>query len=151
MDYQTLHLLLKCGKEFGHRKIRPHGLSDTECLLCSYISFHPGCPQDEVVRALRMDKTTVAKALRNAERKALLRRERHPSDRRRNVLHITEEGAARISAIADLHDKWLTQVLSALTPAEQAQFEGYCLRLLRAAEALSQGEEAPDPDCEPME
>lgn len=137
MDYQTLHLLLKCGKEFGHKKLRTHGLSDTECLLCSYVSFHPGCSQDDTVHALRMDKTTVAKALRTAEGKNLIRRERHPEDKRRNVLRMTEEGRERIAAVASLHDQWLSRILSVLSPEEQARFEGYCLRLLRAAEELS--------------
>ena len=148
MNYQTLHLLLKCGREFGHKRLRTHGLSDTECLICSFVSFHPGCQQEDVAQALRFDKTTVAKALHTAEGKGLVQRERHPTDRRRNVLRITEYGTERISAVADLHDQWLSRILSVLSPEEQERFEGYCVRLLHAAEALSDGAEAPGTESE---
>ena len=70
MDYQTLNLLFRCGKEFSHAKIRLHELSDTECMICSYIYSHENCSQDEVSAALRVDKTTVGKALASLENKA---------------------------------------------------------------------------------
>ena len=143
MSFQTLNLLFQCGKAFGHKRIKNHGLSDTECFLCSYVYSHPGCTQDDAVQALRMDKTTAAKALRTLESKELIRREQDTADRRKKVLQITESGVERISAVADLHERWFRRVLSVLSEEEQAQFEHYCLRLLRAAEALP-----PEPETE---
>ena len=136
MDFQTLNLLFKSGMDFGHKRIREHGLSDTECFLCSYVYSHPSCSQDDAVQALRMDKTTAAKALRTLEAKGLLRRARDTVDKRKKVLFVTEDGVEKISAVADLHDQWFRQILSVLSPEEQAQFEDFCARLLRAAEEL---------------
>ena len=74
MDYQTLNLLFRCGKAFSHEKIRMQELSDTECMICSYINSHENCSQDDVSVALKADKTTVGKALASLEKKEL----RHP-------------------------------------------------------------------------
>ena len=69
MDYQTLNLLFRCNKEFSHEKIRKQELSDTECMICSYIYSHENCSQDDVSVALKTDKTTVGKALVSLENK----------------------------------------------------------------------------------
>lgn len=136
MEFQTLNLLLKCGKEFGHRRIRERGVSETECLLCSWIYAHPDCVQEDAARALHMDKTTAAKALAALERKGFVLRKKNPSDLRKNLLTLSEQGNARISEILHLHDQWLEKILSTLAPEEQQQFEAYCDRLLLAAEEL---------------
>lgn len=136
MDFQTLNHLLKCGSEFGHSRIRECGISETECMLCSYICAHPQCAQEAAVSALRLDKTTAAKALQSLEVKGFIRCGTDEADRRRKRLIITEAGRLRMSEVLDLHDRWLDRVLSALTEAEQAQFEQICAKLLTAAESL---------------
>ena len=138
MDYQTLHLLFRCSKEFSHAKLRSQALSDTECMICSYVRSHEGCSQDSVAAALKADKTTVGKALASLERKQYVSRRQDTADRRIKRLTLTESGRERIAALADLHNGWLTQVMSAaLSAEEQAQFENYCERLLTAAERLT--------------
>lgn len=141
MDFQTLNLLFKCSREFGHKPIRDCGLTETECLICSYLYAHPDCSQDELVQGLRMDKTTAAKALRALEDEGLVARRADENDRRRKMLTVTKLGIDRSAAVVDLHDQWLGRVLSVLSEDEQTQFENYCVRLLRAAEALLQNQE----------
>lgn len=69
MDYQKLNLLFRFNKDFSHEKIRMQDLSDTECMICSFISSHKNCSQDDVATALKTDKTTVGKALASLEKK----------------------------------------------------------------------------------
>lgn len=137
MNFQTLNLLFNCNKEFNHQKIRTHGLTDTECMICSFIYSSPECSQDDVVQALRLDKTTVGKALQKLESKGFVIREQSLSDRRKKVLQITESGFAQIKNVMHLHDEWMNSVMSCLTLEEQAQFEDYCRRLLVEAESLA--------------
>ena len=136
MKFQTLDLLLKCGRKFGHKRLRDCSLSETECLACTYIYSSPGCTQEAAAQALRMDKTTMAKAMLTLEQKGLICRTRSASDRRKNELLLTEKGQKLLTGILHLHDQWLEQVMSVLSPEEQTQFEAYCLRLLSAAEQL---------------
>lgn len=149
MDFQTLQLLYKCNKQYSHVKLRLQDLTDTECMLCSYVNEHPGCSQDDVARALLADKTTVAKASAFLEKNKFLIRKSDPDDRRRNQLRVTKAGMKRVTELMNVHDEWLTNVLSCLSAEERAQFEDYCVRILNSADAfLAKEEETEDIDAE---
>ena len=141
MDFQTLNLLFRCNKEFSHDKIRRQELSDTECMICSYIYSHENCSQDDVSVALKTDKTTVGKALMSLERKNCVVRVQDAADKRVKRLSLTDTGREKIAALANLHNNWLEKILTCLSSEEQEQFENYCERLLAAAEQLTKTEE----------
>ena len=138
MDYQTLNLLFRCGKEFSHKKIRSQELSDTECMICSYIYSHENCSQDDVSVALKTDKTTVGKALASLEKKNCVVRLQDEADKRVKRLSLTAVGRDKVTALVDLHNNWLSDIMTCLTKEEQKQFENLCDRLLIAAEKLAQ-------------
>ena len=137
MDFQTLNLLFRCNKEFSHEKIRRQELSDTACMICSYIYSHEKCSQDDVAVALKTDKTTVGKALMALEKKNCVVRVQDTADRRVKRLSLTDVGREKIAELADLHNNWLERILTCLSREEQVQFENYCERLLAAAEQLT--------------
>ena len=136
MNFQTFSLLFRCSKEFGHKRIHASGLSDTECMICGYLYTNEGCSQNDVVINMKMDKATVAKALNSLENKGLVTRSVDQEDRRKNILHITEAGKEKTASIIMIHDQWLNSIMEVLSEVEQKQFEGYCLRLISAAEKL---------------
>lgn len=138
MDFQTLNLLFRCSKEYSHERIHPKELSDTECMICSYVYAHPACTQEEAASALRTDKTTVAKAIAALEEKNCLKRDRDAADKRKNRLTLTDAGTEKIAPLAHVHDEWLAEVMQCLSPEEQLRFESYCRRLLIAAEAIAE-------------
>ena len=137
MDYQILHLLFRCGKEFNHARIRSQDLSDTECMICSYILSHENCSQDDVSVALKTDKTTVGKALMSLEKKNCVIRTQDVTDRRFKRLKLTELGTEKVTELADLHSNWLAEIMTCLSEEEKKQFEDICKRLLSKAEALA--------------
>ena len=141
MDYQTLNLLFRCNKAFSHEKIRLQELSDTECMLCSYIYSHENCSQDDVASALKTDKTTVGKALATLEKKNCVMRVQDNKDKRIKRLSLTKAGRQKVAELVDLHNNWLAEIMTCLTNEEQKQFENYCERLLAAAEKLTQNGE----------
>ena len=137
MDYQTLNLLLRCGREFSHRRLRATSFSETECMICSYICAHERCSQDEVAIALKADKTTVGKALAALEKKGCVTRTQDPVDRRIKRLSLTDFGRERIAEIVSLHNRWMSEVLACLSKEERTRFESVCERLLDEAEKIS--------------
>ena len=137
MDYQILNLLFRCSKEFSHEIIRLQELSDTECMICSYIYSHKNCSQDDVSVALKTDKTTVGKALASLESKACIVRTHDSNDRRFKRLSLTDAGREKIATLLDIHNDWLRDIMTCLSEEEQKQFENYCERLLVAAEKLT--------------
>ena len=138
MDYQILNLLFRCSKEFSHRKIRMQDLSDTECMICSYIYSHENCSQDDVSVALKTDKTTIGKALASLERRNCVVRTQDVSDKRIKRLRLTGNGCEKVAQLVDLHDNWLSEIMTCLSEEEQRRFENYCRRLLDAAEKMTQ-------------
>lgn len=138
MDYRTLHLLLRCGKEFSHAKLRMQELSETECMLCSYIFSNADCTQEAASTALKIDKTTAAKALLSLENKGYILRTKDAADKRVKRLRITQTGREKIASLVDIHNDWLSEILTVLSPQEQQQFESCCARLLAAAQALAE-------------
>ena len=138
MDYQTLNLLFRCKKEFSHGKIRIQELSDTECMICSYIYSHKNCSQDDVSVALKTDKTTVGKALASLEKKNCVVRTQDTVDKRIKRLALTDAGCKKVAELVDLHNNWLAKIMTCLSEEEQKHFENYCERLLAAAEKLTQ-------------
>jgi len=137
MDYQALHLLLRYGREYGHRRIREKGLTDTGHLISSYVYVHEACSQEELVQALRMDKTTVGKAIASLADKDLLIRRQDEKDKRKNRLFLTDKGKENIGDILQINDEWVTKIFSALTSEEQEVFDGYLQRLILAAKAAA--------------
>ena len=137
MDYQILNLLFRCNKEFSHEKIRKKDLSDTECMICSYIYSHEKCSQDDVSVALKTDKTTVGKALASLEAKECVIRIQDEADRRVKRLSLTGIGREKVAELLNIHNNWLHDIMTCLSPEEQRQFENYCRRLLAAAEKLT--------------
>ena len=138
MDYQKLNLLFRCNKEFSHEKIKLQELSDTECMICSYIYSHENCSQDDVSVALKTDKTTVGKALASLEKKNCVVRNQDTADKRFKRLSLTADGHKKVSELVDIHNNWLAEIMNCLSEEEQKNFENYCDRLLTAAEKLSQ-------------
>ena len=138
MDYQILHLLFRCNKEFSHEKIRRQELSDTECMICSYIYSHDQCSQDDISVTLKTDKTTVGKALVSLENKACVARTQDRVDKRIKRVTLTPAGREKVAQLLDLHNHWLREIMTCLSPEEQKQFENLCRRLLDAAEKLTE-------------
>ena len=139
MDFQVLNSLMKMTKGFAHGQIRENGLNDTECMICSYVYSHENCSQDDVAKALCMDKTTVTKSMQILESKGILRRISDEADKRRNVLSLTEEGKEKCSQVLHIHDEWVGKLMEELNSEEQKQFEIYCRRLINAAKRMQEG------------
>lgn len=138
MDFQVLNSLIRMMKGFAHSQIRANGINDTECMICSYVYAHENCSQDDVSKGLCMDKTTIAKAVRELEKEEILFRMPDKTDRRRNILNLTAAGKEKCSRILNIHDEWVSRVMEELNDEEQKQFESYCRRLIEAAKKIQE-------------
>ncbi len=136
MEFQELNLLFKCSKVFTHKKKFSCGLSDTECMICSYVYYHNLCSQDDVSQGLRIDKTTIAKAVAVLEKKGYLLRNQSDIDKRCKILQITDKGVNDCTRIFDMHNKWLDSIMSVLTPDEKQTFDICCQKIIANTEQL---------------
>src|SRR5262245_38232129 len=62
-----------------------------------------GLPQWKLVRLLGVSAAVVSRMLRQLTALGLVRRHRDPLDRRRNIIHLEPEGAARVEEVMRRH------------------------------------------------
>ncbi|MBW4704555.1 MULTISPECIES: MarR family winged helix-turn-helix transcriptional regulator [unclassified Micromonospora] len=89
-----------------------------------------GISQAELCRRLGIDRGDAVTTLSGMETDGLLRREPDPVDRRRNVVHITDAGTARMREMDTLVDAAQNDLLDRFTVAERAQFSALLRRLV---------------------
>lgn len=88
-----------------------------------------GISQAELCRRLGIDRGDAVTTLSGMEADGLLSREPDPGDRRRNVVHITDAGTARMREIDTLVDAAQNELLDRFTVAERAQISDLLRRL----------------------
>lgn len=98
-------------------------------LLAALAEFGPSS-QASLGRRTGMDRSDVVAAINELARRDLIQRASDPADRRRNVVTITEKGAARLEQLDSVLAGVQDEVLAPLSPAERAQLTGLLGRIL---------------------
>ncbi len=81
-------------------------------------------------RRLGIDRSDMAAVVGELERDGLIGRERDPQDKRRNVVTLTDAGAAALRRLQTRVDAAQEAVLEPLSPAERAQLTRLLSRLV---------------------
>ncbi|MFY1623504.1 MarR family winged helix-turn-helix transcriptional regulator [Micromonospora sp. WMMD723] len=89
-----------------------------------------GISQADLCRRLGIDRGDAVDTLNAMAAEGLLRREPDPADRRRNVVHITAAGTARMRELDALVDAAQDELLNGFTPAERARLRRLLHRLV---------------------
>ncbi len=76
-------------------------------------------PQLGLAVAVGLDKTTMVTTVDALERRGLVRRDRHPDDRRIRLVAVTDEGASLLARANDVADDVQRELLAALPPDER--------------------------------
>jgi len=94
------------------------------------IQFRPGTDQLRLANAIKLDRTTVAGVVQRLENKGLITRVPAAHDRRANVLHLTEGGAALLAQLLPAADRAQRRMLSKLSAEERRTFLDLMVRLV---------------------
>ena len=98
-------------------------------LLAALAEFGPSS-QASLGRRTGMDRSDVVAAVSELARRDLLQRVIDPADRRRNVVTITQKGAAHLEQLDSVLAGVQDELLAPLSPAERAQLTGLLGRVL---------------------
>lgn len=99
------------------------GIGIPEWRVIANLGRHPGLSANEVAERSAMDKVTVSRAVAALEHKGLLERVRDASDKRKSRLDLSEKGRQVYAEIAPLALGFERDLLTALTPDENAQLD----------------------------
>jgi len=86
------------------------------------VKENPDITQIEAAKIQRVDRTTAGQLVDRLELKGLLRRFRHPDDRRAYCLQLTEQGEKVVNSLWDSMKKCEDNVLSAFDNQEKELF-----------------------------
>ena len=88
-----------------------------------------GVSQDYLAKALNMNKAAVARAVSKLEERGYLRREKDDTDRRNNVVYITEKAKKMKSKLMDVVESWTETLSAGFSVDERKQVVGLLKRM----------------------
>ena len=104
--------------------------------ILSAVLDSPGMDQISLAKRVAFDAATSGSVIGRLEVKGWLRRQPDSADRRRKLLVVTPEGAQALHRMQGQVAKVQAQILSPLSPDEQALFVGLLARLVQGHEAV---------------
>lgn len=103
----NLRRVILAGEHYRQVVAEAIGLGTTESQALSYLAVHGSSGQSELARDLGLTSSALTALVDRLERQGVAERVRHPRDRRRTIVSVTERGAAMVS---ESH-RWLTATL----------------------------------------
>jgi MarR family transcriptional regulator, lower aerobic nicotinate degradation pathway regulator len=112
------------------------GLRSQQFGILHRLARHGPASQSELAAGLRVHASNLVRLLDELERIGLVRRERDPLDRRRQVVAITPAGNRLLARAAEAAEQTERELLAPLDPTERRQLEGLLGRLAAHSCAL---------------
>jgi len=121
------------------------GLRTTESQALSFLALHGERGQSELARDLQLTSSASTALVDRLERQGVAERTRHPRDRRRTIVRLTERGRQ----IADESQRCLAHALQLLGPDQLVDFAGGLATVADDLDAVARGLSAGEIDPVP--
>ena len=121
---------------FRQSRIAAEGLSAGHYAFVLAVSREPGCSQEELARALCLNKSTVARSLAALEGHGYIRREQHPTDKRQLLVYPTERMLAVLPEVKAASREWTALLSEGISEEELALFHSVLERMLARAREI---------------
>lgn len=105
-------------------------VSSVQYAALAVLERMPGASQSELGAELDLDRSTIADIVSRLERRGVLERSSHESDRRRYSLHLTESGLAEVRRLRPLVADANERLTAGLSAAELATLRLLLTRIL---------------------
>ncbi|HEU5419846.1 MAG TPA: MarR family winged helix-turn-helix transcriptional regulator [Streptosporangiaceae bacterium] len=106
--------------ELNAAALAPSGISGRQLAVLIAVDSSAPLSQAEAAGRLGVDRTTMVALIDELEDIGLVRRQRDPADRRKNVVVLTGDGRQTLAAAKEASDAAERQFLSPLPPAQAA-------------------------------
>lgn len=100
----------------------------------------PGLSQEELARALYLNKSSVTRQIANLEREGLVYRKSSPDDRRRLLVYPTEKAISLLPRLKETVCSWNDYLMEGLSGEEREQLEAIMERVSERARAYIERE-----------
>ena len=116
---------------FLNNCLRPLGLSAGQYPVLMLLAREQNITQERLVRHYRLDKGTIARAVRKLEDAGYIRRITDPGNRRAVRIFLTEKGEKVTPQLREMNREWERRVSAGLAPAESRQLHSLMQTLAR--------------------
>jgi len=142
MDEAVLNLrrIILAGEHYRQVVAEAIGLGTTESQALSYLAVHGSSGQSELARDLGLTSSALTSLVDRLERQGVAERLRHPRDRRRTIVTLTDRGNAMI---AESH-RWLTAALERIDPNDLEKVSSSLAVIAKDLSTRTSGDEADD-------
>lgn len=127
----VVSLVSRSKSVFLNNRLRPLGLSAGQFPVLMLLSYEENIMQDRLVRHYRLDKGTIARAVKKLEDGGYIRRITDPTNRRAVRLFLTKKGERAIPLLRAINREWEEQVRDGLSRDERTVLHSL---MCRAAE-----------------
>jgi MarR family transcriptional regulator, 2-MHQ and catechol-resistance regulon repressor len=108
---------------------REFGLTESQIAVLEAVKHLGALPQGELCQKILRSGSNVTTVVDNLERCGLVQRVRDPSDRRIQIVHLTEKGRELVDRALPVHVERITRTMAALEPDEQRELGRLCRKL----------------------
>lgn len=115
-----------------NRGANPYGLDNNLFLYLIRIVEQEGISQVQLASEVKVDKTTLSRALSKLMQAKLVTKQVNPENKKFRQLYATEKGRVFYNSVYQLEQDYIKQALSQLKPAEKAQL-GQLLMKIKTA------------------
>ncbi len=131
-----LSLISKNGWRYTRNRLTHPGLTNAAYDVCGIISQSGSTNQDNISKALRMDKSSVAKVVNKCVEDGLIERRVNPNNRREYILTLTPDGKASVDELIQLVEQWQEEALSVLSEEESELFLTMMQKVMNQTEQM---------------
>ncbi len=125
-------LIHQVGRELGtalERQLAPYGITAQQAALLLHAGRQETGPS-QLMTQLGTDTAGMTKLLDRLEDKGLLRRRRHPDDRRAIIIELTDQGRALVPRLPPIFGRVTRQLLTGFSTDEISQLMAMLQRML---------------------
>lgn len=122
--------------------VHPFGLSASQFGVLDTLNTRGAVHQQELAEALGRSKAQMTAIIDALEERELVRRERHPTDRRFMTVHLTDAGTKLLAQATPARTAAIIDLMSELTGEQRARLARLCRRLLRTLDPAETEREA---------
>lgn len=108
---QRIGYLNRMAHRYFYEKFQSMGIGPGQIFLLKYMYNNDGIHQEELVTSCQIHKANVARALAKLEEEGWVQRLQDPTDRRANVLHLTDKALSFKNDFLKIFSSW-TELLT---------------------------------------
>ncbi len=103
--------------------------------VISLLKKHPNRTQQEIVHFLWIDKVKVKRVIDKLESAGLVKREIHETDKRHNLVKLTDKGSKFFETVVPLAENTLNNAFEGFSKVEEEQLIDYLIRVKKNLES----------------